>query len=391
MQHINNTNKSHSSNEYLKQSYNMRNSIITSLNELLNSFNVSNSYEQERQALCMKMQQNIDLSNFSSYLEEVSHFIINLQKDTKTKNKSFFDQVYSQLKSINSFFIKESNNILEAHSSDVDFQDTFSDSMGDMAEALEGFSESDSVEDIRYQLMQQINTVNQHLSSYKDVKQEQIQSMHKKIEGYVSKIDRLKLDYREMASHFNNKMDELNTEKQTDSLTNVLNRDGYKNTLKSLYSNYVNNEGDNHLNFVVCDIDLFKSVNDEFGHHAGDKALAKIASLLKNGVRGDDVVCRMGGEEFAILMPDAYYTDSLKVIERLRRTIENTKFTYEEKTLNITCSFGLAYFSSDDIPTEVYKRADEACYAAKKNGRNKVYLNDPLEHDGLISYDNLTN
>lgn len=385
-EHINNTNKSHSNNNYLKQSYEMKSRIVNSLTNLLNSFDVTAEEAKERHNLCYNIQKELDLSNISRFLEQTNHFVTSLQSDAKEKQKSFFDQVFKQVSSINAFFIKESQLIIKTHSTDINFQTTLQCNLDEMTESL---NSTDSLEDIRFKLMKTINSVNTNLNEYKSIKDSQIECMNSKIDNYVSKIDRLKSDYREMASHFNDKMQELNIEAKTDPLTKLLNRSGYDSTLQNMFSEYLNKKGEDHLNFVICDIDLFKSINDEYGHDAGDKVLVKIAEILSAGVRSHDAVCRFGGEEFAILMPNSYYTDCLKVIERLRTSIENTAFSYSNKPLKITCSFGLAYFSTEDIPSDVMKRADEALYESKRKGRNIVYLNDPIEHNGLISYNDL--
>lgn len=385
-EHINKTNQSHSNNDYLRQSYEMRARIVKSLTDLLSCFDVSSDVTKEQHNLCYKIQKDLDLSNISSYLEQSTHFIETLQLEAKDKQKSFFDQVYKQINSINHFFIQESKSIINAHSEDVEFQNLLGLSMDTMTDELK---KNDSIEDLRFKLMSQINSVNSNLNEYKEIKSTQIKSMKANVDGYVVKIDRLKNDYRDMASHFNNKMQELNIEAKTDPLTKLLNRSGYDSSIQTLFSDYLNKKGEEPLNFVICDIDLFKSVNDEYGHDAGDKVLVKIAEILSAGVRNHDAVCRFGGEEFAILMPSSHYTDCLKVIERLRKAIEEISFSYNNKKLKITCSFGLAYFSTDDIPSDVMKRADEALYEAKRNGRNITYLNDPLEHNGLISYSDL--
>lgn len=383
---INNTNKSHSNNSYLKQSYQMKLKIVDSITSLLNSFDVNSEESKERNNLCYNIQKDLDLSNISQFLEQTNHFVTALQADAKERQKSFFDQVFKQISSINSFFIKESQSIIDTHSTDVDFQSNLEVNLEEMTNQL---NTSDSLEDLRFKMMQTLTTVSSNLDEYKNVKSSQMESMNNKIENYVKKIDRLKSDYRDMASHFNTKMQELNIEAKTDPLTKLLNRSGYDSALQNLFSDYLNKKGADHLNMVICDIDLFKNINDEYGHDAGDRVLVKIAETLSSGVRSNDAVCRLGGEEFVILMPGSYYTDCIKVIDRLRQSIQDTRFSYSEKQLNITCSFGLAYFSTDDIPRDVMKRADEALYKSKREGRNMVYLNDPIEHNGLISYNDL--
>jgi diguanylate cyclase len=119
---------------------------------------------------------------------------------------------------------------------------------------------------------------------------------------------------------------------------------------------------------VLADIDFFKSVNDEFGHPAGDQVLKAVARTLENGLRDTDFVARYGGEEFAIILPETKIRDALHVAERLREKIKVMEISYEGKMIRITMSFGVASFQASPGMSfnDMVKSADEALYAAKK-------------------------
>ena len=131
------------------------------------------------------------------------------------------------------------------------------------------------------------------------------------------------------------------------------------------------------LSVMVMDLDYFKKVNDTFGHDAGDEVLREVAARLKKQLRRLDVICRIGGEEFAVLLPGADVRMAQQVAERLRRAVASqpVKITTDdgELDLHITISIGLASFEKkDDTLETLLKRADEALYAAKQQGRNRV-------------------
>jgi len=128
------------------------------------------------------------------------------------------------------------------------------------------------------------------------------------------------------------------------------------------------------LSLVLFDLDHFKNLNDNFGHDAGDYVLKEMSALIrKNGVRDDDVFARYGGEEFVILLPKTNLKQSFEIAERLRKLIEEYVFTYEEKTLPVTASIGVAdYRKGVNTGTDLFKRADSAVYKSKENGRNQV-------------------
>ena len=129
---------------------------------------------------------------------------------------------------------------------------------------------------------------------------------------------------------------------------------------------------------IFADIDFFKVVNDNYGHIAGDKVLKKVADVLAGLVRETDVVCRYGGEEFAIILPETCENGAVQTAERLREAIKNLEIEYEGNLIKVTMSFGVkSLFSKDsNMDSHSYIRAaDEALYKAKKLGRDRVVVN----------------
>ena len=139
------------------------------------------------------------------------------------------------------------------------------------------------------------------------------------------------------------------------------------------------------LTLVIADIDYFKSVNDNFGHQAGDKVLRLLSRRLNDSLRKSDILARYGGEEFGILLPDTPVTDSLLVVKRLKRIVESLAVEYEGQMIRVTMSFGVALFQpeSDLSKDEWVKRADHALYEAKRRGRNQVCIDAPADWAGI--------
>ena len=134
---------------------------------------------------------------------------------------------------------------------------------------------------------------------------------------------------------------------------------------------------------LVIDIDNFKAVNDTHGHAVGDGVIAHFSSVLAKQIRASDTLARVGGEEFAIMLPDSPAMVATAFAERLRQSIETTRFPIEGTTnaLTITASVGIAIFPADgDDTRSLFHAADTALYAAKRNGRNtvRVYETAPL-------------
>jgi two-component system, cell cycle response regulator len=132
------------------------------------------------------------------------------------------------------------------------------------------------------------------------------------------------------------------------------------------------------LSLVLCDIDFFKNLNDTLGHAGGDQVLRQFGARLQQNLRrGVDWVARIGGEEFAVVLPETSYEHALEVARKLRVAVANTPFTYDRKSIAVTASFGLC--GLDRVPAgerqlaqRVLKIADAALYRSKNGGRNRV-------------------
>ena len=135
-------------------------------------------------------------------------------------------------------------------------------------------------------------------------------------------------------------------------------------------------QGKKHLSVQMIDIDFFKKVNDTHGHPAGDAVLKEVAKRIANGVRPSDLFVRMGGEEFAVVMPETGLTNAATVAERVRQSIAETPIPLPDNagTLPVTISIGVAETlpEAEGEPNKVFDRADAALFRAKETGRNKV-------------------
>ena len=159
----------------------------------------------------------------------------------------------------------------------------------------------------------------------------------------------------------------------TDQLTGLYNRRYLANHIAAHLEEA---EASNHpASVLVMDVDHFKKINDTLGHDAGDLVLKELARRIVNSVRGIDIACRYGGEEFVVLMPNTEGSLAQMIAERLREDIEGNPIVVDEtggETVNVTVSIGVATTQPEDGPQQILKRADDALYQAKDQGRNQV-------------------
>lgn len=159
----------------------------------------------------------------------------------------------------------------------------------------------------------------------------------------------------------------------TDSLTGCLNRRALFDIASSDFAKHRNAGG-----LFLLDIDFFKKVNDTYGHDAGDAALVHFAKIVKGVIRDGDQLARLGGEEFAVLLPGATVDETRTIAERIRQTVETSPLAFKDQKIGLTVSIG-AVHKLDDAPFKLddwLPNADEHLYEAKNGGRNRVVLAD---------------
>lgn len=152
-----------------------------------------------------------------------------------------------------------------------------------------------------------------------------------------------------------------------DALTGIGNRRVFEQRLKEVIASSQRY----HFPFslIIFDIDFFKKVNDDYGHEVGDKVLIEYTAVIASSLREGDEFCRIGGEEFVIIVPHTTKDKAYILAQKLRKIVENHKHI-----LPITMSFGVTQYISGDDNASIYKRADDALYKSKEGGRNKVML-----------------
>jgi diguanylate cyclase (GGDEF)-like protein len=157
-----------------------------------------------------------------------------------------------------------------------------------------------------------------------------------------------------------------------DPLTKLWNRQGGEEFLKRQHAMAVRKN--EKFCLAMVDIDLFKNVNDAHGHAIGDEVLRQTAKRILSNIGQKDFVCRIGGEEFLLMIADPLATEALQTAQKVRRSIRDTPFEVDGLSINVTISIGLAYFdpaSSVDCE-QVIKLADDSLYSAKRTGRDKI-------------------
>lgn len=167
----------------------------------------------------------------------------------------------------------------------------------------------------------------------------------------------------------------LRLERNEDPLTGLLNRRALDDQLETLRNNPVS------LNAImICDLDFFKKINDQYGHYVGDAALKHVSNILKGNVRAKkssyayDTISRIGGEEFMIILQDTKKESAMEIAERIRLNIEKSPLIFDDMEIHLTISIGVSFFYCYTEFDEAMRNADQQLYYAKTSGRNCIKL-----------------
>ncbi len=195
-----------------------------------------------------------------------------------------------------------------------------------------------------------------------DAKQKATEYLNQMNEGLESLV-------AERTKELNHKNELLSNLAIRDSMTNMLNHNASIEELNAMKSTAIRH-GYN-LAVIMIDLDLFKPINDRYGHPAGDQVIIQVSEIIHKNIRPSDIAGRYGGEEFIIVLHDADETNAAELAERIRTCIESLQVSAIENQ-PVSASFGVSALDSSNPYSDIIKQADEALYKAKNSGRNRV-------------------
>lgn len=207
-------------------------------------------------------------------------------------------------------------------------------------------------------------------------------------EGVVFKMTRMTLDsglmvmlgteiteLKQVQSSLELALTKLELLANTDQLTGVYNRRYFEDIARKEIDRCIRYQ--QTFSLLLIDLDHFKNINDHFGHHIGDEVLIHVTSICQRQLRSTDTLCRIGGEEFAIILPSTEASDALQIAERIRESVNQANIPVDEHQTNITMSISIGvtkYKRHDMAISDTLIRADKALYRVKENGRNSCLL-----------------
>jgi len=293
-------------------------------------------------------------------LEDIHDIVMQAYLAADRNFSVYLQGVNAELKTITELL---GNGIAQHSQLHIAADDLHSVISGQLILAEESISSSSEIDQLKAQLGSQIGTIRQSLESFSDQREQTNLTEH--LQRLLEKVNTLELQ----AQNHHAELEGLKQKALIDHLTQLPNREAWANHSYSEYQRW--QRYGRPLVLAVIDIDLFKRVNDQFGHQAGDRVLQVIAKAIHRRLRDVDFFARYGGEEFAALLPETSLENAMLLLNKIRESIAVAAFHFKTQPIKITVSIGAASFVQNDTVEEVFARADKALYQAKEQGRNR--------------------
>ena len=285
----------------------------------------------------------------------------NHMQEEKQEFESFLQQITARLKEMDGFLAIENASLNEAELEGDAFDTVVSAQVKDIHDDM---STANDLNDLKTRVEKRLVVVADHIRQYRVNEHKRFTSAQQNVEDMQSRLVLLEQESGDLRQLILEK----NKEAMFDALTGIPNRLSYEKKAAEEIARC--HRFNTPLSMAVWDVDLFKDVNDNYGHKVGDRVLKVIAQLLEERMRETDYIARYGGEEFVMFLPGAREAEALELADVLREKIASSKFYHNDETIRITVSCGISGFTKGDTHESMFERADKALYSAKHNGRN---------------------
>lgn len=337
---------------------------------LLQQLEISEAQQTEVKALRDQLDKGLNWYELVPALETLSIIIISTFDRDQRDLEYFLKSLDDRLSTVQRYLLDSQvsqKNVFESSR-------TMDEKVRDHVKTLnDNVDEATDLKQLKTSVRNNLDAIVSSLDAFQKQQSQQELSLTEQLSELVERVSMMEKE----SGSVQQKLEEQRQKLLLDNLTQLPNREAYEQRLTQEYERWKRYR--RPLSMVVGDVDLFKKVNDSYGHLAGDKVLRVIAKTLIMRLRKTDFIGRYGGEEFVVLMPETTIDQAFSTMEQVREAISKCPFHFREEPLQITMSFGISEFAENDTCEQVFERADKALYTAKELGRNQcVKLMDGL-------------
>ncbi|MEH6576161.1 MAG: GGDEF domain-containing protein [Amphritea sp.] len=358
--HSTNNNKLEVADEEL-----LLNKISAELLELISGLYIPQAYLEDAKTQISQIEQGVQLQALPGIIQAMVKLIAAVTSHSSADFENYLLKLTEQLVDVQSFLEESHQDEVAVSRESAQLSQLI---RHDVEKIHRVVNDSKDIDQLKRDVFVQLAGIVKSVDKYKRHEEVREKAL---IARYAKMNDRLEM-MEEETLQVKVHMEAERLKALTDPLTSLPNRAAYDEQIASEVARW--NRYNHHFSIAVGDLDLFKKINDTYGHLAGDKVLRLIGRILSKRCRITDFVARYGGEEFIIIMPSTTAVNARLAVEKVRLAIENSPFNFHGKAVGITMSFGLAEIQQGESAEDLFDRADKALYKAKRQGRNRIEL-----------------
>lgn len=337
--------------------------VETVLIALLDELEVLETQQVQHERLRQQVHQGLNWYELAAVLDEVSTLVLAAQRSRQSEFERYLQQLNSRLAQ----FQGSLEQTHTAYAGSLESGRSLEGMIRDQVQTLhEDVRDSTDLDALKARVETKLDQLLCNVDQARLVREQRETEVAAHLGAMVERIQVMEVE----AQTFRRHLDEQTRRAMLDNLTGLANRAGLQKRMDEEFDRWQRYGG--QLLMAVLDVDHFKSINDSFGHLAGDKVLRLIAQQLQKRLRKTDFIGRFGGEEFVLLMPGTTLKQGALVLEELREGISQCPFHFKTQRVTITISLGYTEFRKGDELDQVFDRADQAMYRAKGAGRNCI-------------------
>ncbi|GGU47880.1 GGDEF domain-containing protein [Pseudomonas laurentiana] len=330
---------------------------------LLDDLTLPERHKAQAQSMRERLQHGLNWYELLPVLDDLVVLMLAITSSGQHEFEAYLQQVNERLESFQSHLQEASAGHADSRTAARDLDSQLREQVDGLQSSVQGAADLDSLKHILDNRLEGLlNTIDVHQQQ----RDQREQEMAGRLRGLAERVTHMEQEAQGYREH----LEEQRQKALIDPLTGLPNRAAWSEHLEREMQAWQAQGG--HLLVAMLDLDHFKRINDNYGHLAGDKVLKIVANELRKRLRGRDFIARFGGEEFVLLMPQSNLASGCQQAEILRSAVEACPFHFKGERVTITMSIGITALRDGERSDIALKRADEALYRAKHQGRNRV-------------------
>ncbi|KPC35646.1 GGDEF domain-containing protein [Pseudomonas syringae pv. cilantro] len=330
---------------------------------LLNDLTLSEHFRPQVEDMQLRLKHGLNWYELLPILDDLAVLMLAINNGGQQEFGSYLKQLNERLESFQSHLQAASEDHAEDQSAVRDLNEQLREQVGGLQSSVQDASDLTSLKQVLDNRLEGLLSTMDNYQRKRDDREQEVASRLQSLSARVASMEQEALGFR---SH----LEEQRQKALVDTLTELPNRAAWGERLEHEMAQWQREK--NSLLVCILDLDHFKRINDGYGHLAGDKVLKIVANVFKKRLRPGDFLARFGGEEFVMLLPATVPDAGLALLDELRAAVELCPFHFKGERVTITVSTGMTAFRVGERPDTAIKRADQALYKAKENGRNRI-------------------